>query len=42
MGIFHNANMLKMHYVNEETFPLHLLRKAHSIELNGVCTLDEY
>ena len=35
--------MLKIWYLNEETCPSKLLRKAHCIELNGlyISTLDE-
>ena len=33
--------MLKYITKNEETCPSQLFRKAHSIELNDFCTLDE-
>ena len=31
-GKFHNADILKIYYLNEETCPSQLSRKAHSIE----------
>ena len=31
---FHYADMLKIHYLNRETCPSQLFRKAHSIALN--------
>ena len=40
-GKFHNVDMLEIYYSNEKTCPSQLFRKAHSIELNEFCTLDE-
>ena len=40
-GKFLNADMPKIYHFNEETCPPQLLTKAHSIELNYFCILDE-